>query len=392
MKNLFPGYYRKTEEEIKVLWENGLIVFDTNVLLNLYRYSDSTKDTLLDLINKFSNKIWLPYQAALEYNRNRFEVISDQEKAYKEFLNKIQQIQTDLQSTNKPPFLSLNVDNELNLTFEKVNTEVQDSIKKYSEYLKDDPIYNRIAKLFENKIGKNYSGEELALIYKEGEERFKNKVPPGFEDEKNKDGIRKYGDLVLWKEIIDQARNIQKAIILVTDERKKDWWWNIKDGRLMGPRHELIEEIMREAKVDFHMYSSERFLSYGQDFLKEQVSQQAVEEIQALKVSEKNKDEKNYFISKKSKSDAEVSTRRQSIVKEINELDYIIEKMDQDLNSYHQRKIDNYFEDGNIIEDEDFITIMSLDRDTFIEKRKSLSFRLKIFDRIKNTGNIVEGN
>lgn len=88
MKELFPGYSRKTESEIKDIWESGIIVFDANVLLNLYRYSNETKDTILHLISKFSKQIFLPYQSALEYNRNRYEVIAEQEKAYKEFLGK----------------------------------------------------------------------------------------------------------------------------------------------------------------------------------------------------------------------------------------------------------------------------------------------------------------
>ena len=54
----------------------------------------------------------------------------------------------------------------------------------------------------------------------------------------------------------------------------------------MGPRQELVEEIKKEANVDFHMYSSERFLRYGQSLLKEKINQQALEEIQAMKKAE----------------------------------------------------------------------------------------------------------
>lgn len=286
MKEIFPGYYRKSEEDIKRIWEHGIIMFDTNVLLNLYRYSDSTQQTIIDLIKKFSKQIYLPHQAALEYNRNRYEVIAEQEKAYNEFLEKIAQIQKDLQSTSKPPFLSTKVDKELNTIFEKVGAEVKESIEKYCEFLKIDPIYNSISELFKDRITKPFSDEELKDIYKEGEERFKNKTPPGFEDEKTKEGIRKYGDLVMWKQIIILAKELKKDVIFITDERKIDWWWKIKDGRNMGPRHELVEEIKLQANVDFHMYSSERFLSYGQSFLKEKINQQALEEIKAMKKAE----------------------------------------------------------------------------------------------------------
>lgn len=288
MKNIFPGYYKKNDIELKSMWDDGVILFDTNVLLNLYRYSDTTRDTIIDLIKKFSNKIILPHQSALEYNRNRYEVIAEQEKAYKEFLDKIDQIQKDLQSTNKPPFLSENIDKELNSTFKDVRREVEESIKKYCDFLKEDPIFNILSEIFEGKISDSFSKDELDEIYKEGELRYKNKIPPGFEDEKNKEGIRKFGDLVLWKQVIAIASKLNKDIILITDERKIDWWWKIKDGRNMGPRQELVEEIKTLANVSFHMYSSERFLSYGQTYLEEQIDQKALEEIQAMKRAEQH--------------------------------------------------------------------------------------------------------
>ncbi|MFL0062745.1 PIN domain-containing protein [Tenacibaculum maritimum] len=286
MKDTFPGYSRKTETEIKKIWQDGIIVFDTNVLLNLYRYSKATRETIIDLIKKFKDKIWLPHQAALEYNRNRYEVISDQEKAYKEFIAKVVQIQKDLQSTSKPPFLSETVHLELNSVFDKVNSEVEESITKYCDYLKEDPIYSELSTLFKNRIIKPFDEKTLASIFKEGEERFKKKIPPGYEDEKSKDGNRKYGDLVLWKQVLEKAKELSKPVLLITDERKTDWWWKIKDGRNMGPRHELVAEMHQHAKVDFHMYSSERFLSYGQSFLEEQINEQALKEIQAMKKAE----------------------------------------------------------------------------------------------------------
>lgn len=42
MKNRFAEFYELSDIQIKDIWENSLIVFDTNVLLNLYRYNDST--------------------------------------------------------------------------------------------------------------------------------------------------------------------------------------------------------------------------------------------------------------------------------------------------------------------------------------------------------------
>ncbi|MGB5024727.1 MAG: PIN domain-containing protein [Saprospiraceae bacterium] len=286
MKNLFPGYYRKTEAEIKAIWDQCILFFDANVLINLYRYSDSTKEAIIDLISKLSDKIRLTHQAAYEYNKNRHDVIIEQEKAYRDFIKQIKQIITDLNSKSKAPFLNETTNIALESIFEKVTAEVNDTIEKYSAYLNADPIYEKISELFKNKITISYDEEKLKNIYSEGEKRYSLKIPPGFKDEKDKSGNEKYGDLIVWKQILDTAIQENKPVIFITDDAKKDWWWIANDKRIFGPRHELVKEIKNLANVDFHMYSTESFLEFGPIFLNEKVNQKAVEEIN--KFSETN--------------------------------------------------------------------------------------------------------
>jgi len=371
MKKEFPGYSKKGNKEIRRIWDKCIIVFDTNALLNLYRYSDSTRETILQLISKLSDRIWLPHQAALEYNKNRYEVIADQEKAYKEFMERINQIKKDLQSTSKPPFFTSALHKDLDKTFEKVNAEVEDSIKRYNGYLKEDPIYESIEKLFENRIGKSCTPEELKEIYKAGEERYKLKIPPGYEDEKNKEGNRMYGDLVLWKQIIGKSKTDKKPIVLVTDERKTDWWWKIKDGRNMGPRQELVEEMMNEAGMEFHMYSSERFLSYGQSYLDEKVNQRALEEIQAMKMAELELLTRKQRILEREKqpkmSDAEQRDIRQIRLRELKDRIYSIERQQMDLEIEAQ---DNS-------EAQEYIHSLSIQKADLQEELKSLRIQFE---------------
>jgi len=409
MKKIFPGYYRKTDEDIKKIWDSGIILFDTNVLLNLYRYSDSTRETLLDLISKFSKQIYLPHQAALEYNRNRYEVIAEQEKAYKEFLEKISQIQKDLQSSSKPPFLTSKVDNDLNKVFAEVSSEVQNSIKKYCEYLKQDPIYDRISYLFDKKITDSYNNEKLKEIYKEGEERYKMKIPPGFEDEKTKGDNRKFGDLVLWKQVVDIAKKLKKDVILITDERKLDWWWKIKDGRNMGARQELVDEMKFEANVEFHMYSSERFLSYGQLFLKEQINNQALNEISAMKKAEideirrveyfkreqvnlnehlrnehvRSEHLRNEHVRSEHVRNEHVKNEFIKLQSQILEMDYIIHNMNNEIENQAQCNIDKYYE-GEVLDKElpDYIKIMIEDKNEFEKEREMLVNKFKHLNKL----------
>ena len=57
MKETFFEYYNPTKEEISAIWQECILVLDTNVLLNLYRYSFSTRDDILAQMRKFSDKL-----------------------------------------------------------------------------------------------------------------------------------------------------------------------------------------------------------------------------------------------------------------------------------------------------------------------------------------------
>lgn len=82
MKELFPGFYRPTEEEFTSLWKDGLFVLDANFLLNIYRFPEKASNELLDIMSKISDRLWIPYEAALEFQRNRLSVIADQKKKF----------------------------------------------------------------------------------------------------------------------------------------------------------------------------------------------------------------------------------------------------------------------------------------------------------------------
>jgi hypothetical protein len=53
MKEKLSEFYKPTEAEFKEIWEQCVFVFDTNVLLNLYRYPKNTTKKLLTIVFKF---------------------------------------------------------------------------------------------------------------------------------------------------------------------------------------------------------------------------------------------------------------------------------------------------------------------------------------------------
>jgi len=62
---------------IKALWKEAIFVFDTNVLLDIYRSQPETRNLLLETLKGLENKSWLPHRVAYEFRRNRRSVIAE---------------------------------------------------------------------------------------------------------------------------------------------------------------------------------------------------------------------------------------------------------------------------------------------------------------------------
>ena len=82
MRDLFREYYRPADEEFSRLWQEATFVFDTNVLLHLYRYTPSTRNDLLKVIEALQQRIWIPHQVGLEFSRKRIDVIVEQNEIF----------------------------------------------------------------------------------------------------------------------------------------------------------------------------------------------------------------------------------------------------------------------------------------------------------------------
>ncbi|WP_298344111.1 PIN-like domain-containing protein [uncultured Algibacter sp.] len=215
MKEKFFGFYPPNEDEIKDIWENGLIAFDANTLLNLYRYSKETRKDFIDTITEYKDRIWLPFQAGYEFHSNRISVIKSQEEAYSEIGKKLDEhfskIEKELKQYRRHPLISIEkINKEISTKFNKIKSDLVKQSEKHPEYLKNDAILPEITKLFKDKVGDNYSESELNEIYDEGEIRYDKKIPPGFSDiaEKKNKGKRKlYGDLIVWKQLIRKSKS-----------------------------------------------------------------------------------------------------------------------------------------------------------------------------------------
>lgn len=305
MKELFPGFYPSKSREIDLNIEGTVVVFDANVLLNLYRYPSSASEDLLQLMEGLADKVWLPYQAALEYQRNRLSVIAEQKRRFREVRATVEKgissLEVDLgklqlvkrHSTIDATKLLYDL-HAAEQKFLKTLSEQEDAQRDVTD---EDPIRDRLDTIFANRVGEPPPNEDsIREIEKEGKARYESKTPPGYRDQAKEGETfthqgflyrQEFGDLILWKQVMGHARqkNI-KQLIFVTDDDKEDWWFITDSAGLkrIGPRPELTEELKRASGVDrFLMLSSERFAPLFAEILKLRLRAKTIEQVEDVK-------------------------------------------------------------------------------------------------------------
>ncbi len=219
MEKMFREHHKFTEEEFGHLWKNCLFIFDTNTLLNMYRYSRDTVDAYIKVLEELrsKNQLWIPYQVGYEFYENRIEVIFEYEKSYDEILSIIGRTQNEIQQRYKNhPFLDLNnIGADISKGLSGVITNIKQKKDNHPRWMEKDEVLEKLNKIFEGNIGSNFDEDRFKKIKEEGKDRYDKKIPPGFKDSQKPED-RRYGDLVLWYQILDKAKDSRKPVILIS--------------------------------------------------------------------------------------------------------------------------------------------------------------------------------
>ena len=297
MKKEFFGFYEPTQTEIDKSWENGIFVFDTNTLLNLYRYSESTRKDFLLAVTKLKDKLFMPYQVGYEYHSNRHFVIDTLNNSYNSLISSIKDnseknITNLLNQYLRHPSIQIDSIKKLQDDFlKKVGNELEKQKKNHPDFKDKDEILIQLTELYENKVGVQFTKEELKKIYTDGKERYEQQIPPGYKDleTKRKKGEQHiYGDLIIWKEIISLSKKEKKEIIFITDDRKEDWW-TIENGKTIRPREELIKEFYDLTGLRILIYNADNFLHFAKERkLVTKIKEATINEVKEVRQSDEN--------------------------------------------------------------------------------------------------------
>jgi hypothetical protein len=306
-KNDIEYYYSPSKERERAIWADCIFVFDTSSLLEFYYFpKKSQQDIFSSTFEKIKDRLWIPHHVNFEYLKNRENTLkkpieekyknleTNQVKAIENGLKNINNMINDFINHTKKEDVHPYIDNTIPLNFEEALKEFETKFIDFKEKVKieftkreeeinafatDDTVLQSFSKYFE--IGREYNFNKLMDIVKEGELRYRNNIPPGFKDATKKEGIQKYGDLIIWRQILDFAEQKGKPIVLITNDVKDDWCYRYKRGnevRIERPKEDLVTEIKNKANVDFCMYTFSQFLYTAKEILETNIPQEVIEE------------------------------------------------------------------------------------------------------------------
>ncbi len=288
-----------TPEKENQMWVDAIFVFDSSALLDLYYLPYNTRATIRnDVFCRLENRLWIPSHVQYEYSKNRQKVstkpivekykpIRDKLENFQAAVNKavkaVDSISRDTKKDDRHPYLDqgeleklLDLSKEFQTNSQAIVDAVYKQIVGAEEEIKkvedNDDVLDIVNTYF--CVGRDFSYDELLDITKKGKHRYEFRIPPGYGDFKtgNKDGFQIFGDLIIWTQILEYAKETQKPIIFIANDIKKgnDWCYpDTKNSelRVSSPREELIMEIKDNSGVDFWMYTLPQMLYFANEYL-----------------------------------------------------------------------------------------------------------------------------
>ncbi|WP_157553294.1 PIN-like domain-containing protein [Jiangella gansuensis] len=292
LRELFLSYYSPTRQELRDVLLDGIISVDTNVLLDLYRYTPSARAELINLFSAFGERLFIPYTVAKEYQEGRLGAVLDH-------LGEYDDARGHLEAARERAVSALNFlakrrsfrRDEFELELSRLDSAFRAAERRVAALASDydldpeglidsDPIRKSLEPIFNGKVGRplNPAAEQAHRELFGSENR--TEVLPGDSDAKRKPIARAANDYLIWNELKVEVARRGKPILFVTSDDKADWVGRER-GRTERPRRELVEEMLRDCGVRPYMMQPAKFLELSREALDVAVSPGTVEEASA---------------------------------------------------------------------------------------------------------------
>ncbi|PRY36284.1 hypothetical protein CLV43_112211 [Umezawaea tangerina] len=293
LRDGFRAYATVHEEDYRRIFQSGAVVFDTNALLNLYRYTPAVCSDFLNVMSAISGRIWIPNQVAAEFWRNRDSALADFSKATNQATQALRKgLETQGQAletwANRISLSNVEKEGLLN----KIREVTESTVSRISSYrgawleeaqdTSKDRVLLALEVLLADRVGSPFTVKEKRQAASEAVKRIEDKVPPGYED-KNKPPEKRVGDYFVWLQILSECRKRSwQDVLFVTGDTKPDWWRHDDRGNARGPRVELCEELHHDSGATLYMLQPEQFLQHAAEAAGINISTLALAEVEKV--------------------------------------------------------------------------------------------------------------
>ncbi|MFC7480311.1 PIN-like domain-containing protein [Luedemannella flava] len=287
----FEGYITPTLDEYRKALADGMVAIDTNVLLNLYRFTTEARDDLLAVLTALANRLWVPHQVVAEFWRNRESVLRDPRgtnKAINDLTDhRDKSLNTFRSWANRvalPEQRSKELQGELSAAFDSVIIGVDESADPSAiEWARDtskDPILQSLGEILRGRVGPALDESSHDAAVREGLRRVELRLPPGYMD-KRKGEEAAAGDYLVWEQLLIEAAQRRCDVVLVTGDVKEDWWRE-ESGERRGARIELVEEMRKRSGGSLFMIRPAQLLEYAGAALAVTVRNESVQDAERI--------------------------------------------------------------------------------------------------------------
>ncbi|WP_242890796.1 PIN-like domain-containing protein [Actinomadura litoris] len=294
LRSLFPWHFGPPAgAQLERFLTTGLVVFDANALFDAYRLSPQGSAEFLRTLGLLGDRLWVPHRVAEEFLSNRLTVIRECAGAVTKLTNDLggpfRKIKADIEEFGGRRGLAKDrVEEVLKLLSEaqqQIGEKISDSYQfdlKAADCLSTDSILETIENLLEGRIGPPL--KDMQQVREEAAYRFERRIPPGYADATRKPPEQAMGDYVLWVQLLQEAERRSRPVLFVTNERKKDEDWTVKQagGWSPLPRPELSAELCEYAGQPLHIVDVRSFLELANRYLDARVSSQTIKQAQTI--------------------------------------------------------------------------------------------------------------
>lgn len=244
MRDVFLGYHKHSEANLDGIWRECVFAVDTNVLLNIYRYDNATREDLFRVLRHLRDRVWIPYQVAREFYTNRLDVIRDQASKYEQLSNALTAAIHSLSdgSFRKSGFLRVrDVDRIVRPAVDNALTFIDQQRTAHPDLLRADPYLESLVEIIGASVGDEPDADQTKRESDEAKARIEQRLPPGFRDEK-KPIPNRYGDVFVWFELLRLAESRKRPIVF-GDRRRQGglvagcWWSETRTTSGASPRN-----------------------------------------------------------------------------------------------------------------------------------------------------------